>query len=452
MATGAATVALVAAWLTRPTLALDDAAISFRYAARLAEGAGFTYNDGAHVLGASSALHTLLLAALTWLGLSTPTAGLALGLAGMAACAALVALISMRLGGLPAAVVAVTIFVASPVRWYATGGLESATLIAWCLAAVLARQTGRDRLAGVALGLALVTKLDAGALVVAITVSALIVRRRLPSTTLAVAALTAAPWFAWATWRFGGPLPQSFLSKVSGGADAPGYRYDPTWVIRPARIAVPAAVAGVGVAAARWREQPGREARLTIGIWSVGATTAVALLPLGAAYPWYLTPVWVTVALLAGDAGAWAWARVARAGRPTSRAAGATAIVAILLAATVALGLRTLAADLVDGRAVGPAETQWRDLRAAGRHIERHHPGAVVENCYGWTGFAAPSATIVDPCGLTSTGDTSRATVAVDSVSRTSPAPRPGWCDEATFDELARRTGVDDVIVVRVRC
>src|SRR5690349_13105104 len=46
------------AWTTRPALALDDAAISFRYAERLATGKGLTYNDGEHVLGASSGLHT----------------------------------------------------------------------------------------------------------------------------------------------------------------------------------------------------------------------------------------------------------------------------------------------------------------------------------------------------------------------------------------------------------
>lgn len=43
-------------------VSLEDAFITFRYARNLAEGQGFVFNPGEHVLGTTSPLHALILA------------------------------------------------------------------------------------------------------------------------------------------------------------------------------------------------------------------------------------------------------------------------------------------------------------------------------------------------------------------------------------------------------
>src|SRR5262249_49462342 len=58
----AGTVTAVAHHLLPRLLPWDDAYITFRYAERLATGAGLTYNDGERVFGSSTPLYTLWLA------------------------------------------------------------------------------------------------------------------------------------------------------------------------------------------------------------------------------------------------------------------------------------------------------------------------------------------------------------------------------------------------------
>ncbi|MCU1371420.1 MAG: hypothetical protein JWO77_2614 [Ilumatobacteraceae bacterium] len=444
------------AWTTRPALALDDAAISFRYAERLATGRGLTYNDGEHVLGASSGLHTILLAVGRWFGLPVTSTAVVLGVVGLAGCTALIGLIASRLGGRTAALVAMLLFIAGPVRSYATGGLESTTLIAGCLVAVAALQAGRERLTGIALGVALVAKLDAGALLVAVVGVHVLLRHRLPLRMLAWTALAAAPWFVWATWVYGNPLPQSLLSKASGRADVPGASYDPTWALRRVRAVLPAAVAGVAVAVRRRDDPPGQETRLVLVAWLVLAGAAVSLLPLGAPYPWYVAPLYAPIAILAGDAAGW----VRGAVRQHRWQRAAVVVPALLIALSCVLLTRNLAVDLGDGVARGPAVEQWEDLRAAGRAVDARHRGEVVRTCFGWSAFEADGSTIEDPCALNSPWPADRATVRIDAV----PADQvgrdgdgggegdlAGWCVEERFDGAARRTG-GPVVVVRVRC
>lgn len=53
---------LAAAWVIKPHILVDDAAISFRYAKRFGQGLGLSYNDHERVMGFSNPLYTLILA------------------------------------------------------------------------------------------------------------------------------------------------------------------------------------------------------------------------------------------------------------------------------------------------------------------------------------------------------------------------------------------------------
>ena len=60
----AAALALRITLFSKTGYTADDALIIFRYAENLAAGNGFVYNPGEHVLGTTTPLYTLLLAAL----------------------------------------------------------------------------------------------------------------------------------------------------------------------------------------------------------------------------------------------------------------------------------------------------------------------------------------------------------------------------------------------------
>jgi hypothetical protein len=72
----------------------DDAFITFRYARNIAEGAGFVFNPGEHVLGTTSPLFTLVAAGLYVLvGEALPTAAIAVNAVAVVCQAALVYLL-----------------------------------------------------------------------------------------------------------------------------------------------------------------------------------------------------------------------------------------------------------------------------------------------------------------------------------------------------------------------
>ena len=104
-------------------------------------------------------------------------------------------------------------------RTQALAGLELPLALSLGLAAILASNARRDVVAGGFLGLALVTKLDAAALILAITAASIIAHRRLPVCTLVSAALVSLPWFLFAWAYFGRPWPQSLTAKLTHGSE-----------------------------------------------------------------------------------------------------------------------------------------------------------------------------------------------------------------------------------------
>jgi hypothetical protein len=152
--------ALVAGlWLgitLRPVLHGDDAAITFRYAERLATGRGFTYNDHERVQGASNPLYALTLAAGAKVGMRIEDCALVLGVATLALAAALAAHIATRLAGTIAGLVAGGLLLLDTFyRHQALGGLEVGFTVVLGLGAFVALLWERPSWAGALLGLAL---------------------------------------------------------------------------------------------------------------------------------------------------------------------------------------------------------------------------------------------------------------------------------------------------------
>ena len=212
---------------------IDDAYITFRYARNILAGKGFVYNTGERVLGTTTPLYTLLMAAESGLtgwrdtstGLPTGYPELALltnAIAGSGSTWLLYRL-GKRLGNRTFVGIAVAacwaIHPASVT--FAIGGMETPVFVVLILGTFSAYLEGKWRATGALAALALLTRPEA--LVVIVLIAADVVNRlvrrpekraaaRWPAS-LAAFVLILAPWLIFATLYFGSPIPGSILAK-----------------------------------------------------------------------------------------------------------------------------------------------------------------------------------------------------------------------------------------------
>jgi hypothetical protein len=203
---------------------IDDAYITFRYARNLLAGQGLVFNPGERVLGTTTPLFTLVLAAaaLPVGGAAAPFPVIALVLAtlfDLGACLTLAHLGRVRMPG-RRLVAALAWAIAPASVTSAVGGLETRLIGLLVALAFLAHLRQRALLTGCLCGLAALTRPDAlipvalialdvawGALRVARDRWRAVLRFALPLVVLLLA------WSAFAWFYFGALLPQSMLAK-----------------------------------------------------------------------------------------------------------------------------------------------------------------------------------------------------------------------------------------------
>jgi hypothetical protein len=196
----------------------DDAYITFRYARNLADGHGFVYNAGEHVLGTTTPLWTLLLTPFQAVGLSLPAVALVLALAFDVLSALALRSLLDRLGYARAVSfgAAILFVLFADYLGLARSGMETSLFVLLVLLSLerLARQ--QPAAATWAACGALLTRPE-GALALAVVAVWGGMNRRLPDwrRTLPALALLAA-WVVFATAYFGSPLPQSIVAKSAG--------------------------------------------------------------------------------------------------------------------------------------------------------------------------------------------------------------------------------------------
>lgn len=402
---------------TRARFAPDDAALTFRYAERLAAGHGLSFNDHERVNGASNGLYTLALGGLRWIGLPVEGTALAMGALAFVAVIVLSWRVASSLGGARGGAVAVVILlVASPFRSNALSGMEASVSALLGLSAVAALRWGWEWWAGVLLGLAVWHRLDAGFLAVAMVCGVLLARRRLPWRLTLAAVGVAMPYLIFCQVHFGSILPQSARSKFSGGADDPSFpQFDRLWVIAALMGVLPCLVAAVPVVLDAWHDRgldggahhgsDASAAVLALAVWPVLHGTFFSLVPMGAPWPWYLTVLVPPIAILSGSGvGRW-WddrgrssAREARPGLSSLLAATGAAFVAACVVFCAQASIRgALAPDSVDDR------WQRNDRAAATWLAGVVGPDDVIDSrCWGQPGFRSPLNPVIDPCRLNS--------------------------------------------------
>jgi hypothetical protein len=376
--------AIALALTSRPTIALDDAAITFRYAERLATGKGLTFNDHERVLGTSNPLYAIVLAAPIALGFTAEKSADAIGITAYALCVALVVLASFQLVG-PLGGVASGLLLTSDAyfRFQALAGLEVGFAAALGMGTVVALIYRRMGLAGVLAGLGVVTKLDGMGLLAAVVFAAAVSDRRLLRRFIIGCATASVPWLVYGTWYYGSPIPQSLAAKLAGGE---GQIFDRLWTLRflmdPSRrfttlLALTCALP--------WATKAIRD-RTTITVlvsWAGFHALAYSLIDLGAPYPWYLAVPVAPLSVLAGTASGRLARDIERFGLKLWWLAPLVALAVVALAVSV---------QKIPGawrpRPLQAWEAFESDRRAAGVFLRLHAgPGEVLECAYGWPAF-----------------------------------------------------------------
>jgi hypothetical protein len=229
--------AVLLSWRTvafrSPDLLLDDAFISFRYAANLVAGHGLVFNPGERVEGYTNFLWTVLLAACRWLGLDIPA--MSVGLAFVFTLGTLVLLLALArqlLAGAPGWIVAAPALlfgVSAATTRYVHSGMETALFVFLITLGLFLAVDRRRRpfATGVAFAFATMTRPEGALYFGLVFVAALLARpepgspgaRRRLDTAAALAGgflIFYTPYFLWRFSYYGYLLPNTFYVKVAG--------------------------------------------------------------------------------------------------------------------------------------------------------------------------------------------------------------------------------------------
>ena len=197
---------------------LDDSYITFRYARNICQGSGFVYNPGDQVQGTTTPLYTLLLAGLC-LPLGTgniPIISFGIALAADVINVWLLFCIARQLLNERLAFILSLVFLFQPLRLnVAAGGMETSFFVLLLLLMYERYLVGRSfTAAAVFAALSILVRPDAVLAVAPLFLHALVQYRKKAIGPLLIAVAILLPWFFWAAWYFGTPIPQSVLAKM----------------------------------------------------------------------------------------------------------------------------------------------------------------------------------------------------------------------------------------------
>jgi hypothetical protein len=199
----------------------EDALITYRYAQNLAAGNGFVFNAGERVLGTTTPLLTLLLAAIgrcfgpdaipTASSVIMTCCGILAGIAVYRILAELNCSTTTRIVSIP------LFFGNAEILASSVGGMETPLVLLCMTASALAFLRRRPIACLLACALLVLTRPDgvvwAGIMGIAVIVQA----RRIPWKAVFIASGLVLPWLVFAVWYFGSPLPHSVIAKQAVG-------------------------------------------------------------------------------------------------------------------------------------------------------------------------------------------------------------------------------------------
>lgn len=285
-------IALSCAWIYRE-FAQDDAFIIYRYAKNLANGRGFVYNNGEHVLGTSTPLYALALAFLTKLsGQDVRLVSHALSIFSLWIGSTTLYLLGKESGRLIAAAVAM-VFTTNGLLISAVG-METFFLLALLLLTLRCYLNEKLFLSGILLGMLLLTRYETILMAAVLGIHFLLRRRRFPTWLFAAAAVFL-PWAIYAQQSFGSLIPQSAQAKLAARGAGQGISFAVGaavwWRIYGNETAwhyafIPLILLG---AYSAFRSKCRNQGYVLILAWSAAYCFAASLSALS--FPWYYGPL-----------------------------------------------------------------------------------------------------------------------------------------------------------------
>lgn len=203
---------------TSPPQVTDDAYITYRYVQNIAGGEGFVYNRGERVLGTTTPLYTLLLAALTYALPRSDVIQLSLVVNAMSDALCTVILFELAFWITRSkwhSLIIALLFALFPYRVaIARSGMETPFFVLMTLTSIYVYILERPCLSTAVAGLATLTRPEGGLLILLVLVLLLISRKRPPYKESVVVLSLLLPWLLFSTWYFGSPVPNSVIAKA----------------------------------------------------------------------------------------------------------------------------------------------------------------------------------------------------------------------------------------------
>ena len=348
--------------------AYDDPFILFRYARNLLAGKGFVYNESSPVLSATAPLYVLLVAFLGRFWSNLPELSNFLSAFSLAVGGYFLARICHLWKGGLAGWIALLLYPTFPLMLTTIGG-EMPFQIMASLGVFLWYMQRRYLLASLFGAVALLTRPDASILLGLLALHHLFRRReRVPLPSLLLFALITIPWFTFAWWYFGSPIPvtlevkQHHLQMAGGQSFASGF----IGVVRNFGLFpiywIEATLAMVGVAYIVTR----RRQWILFLLWPTLYFIAYVLLGLPA-YHWYYTtfvPGFVAILVLGIQFLAASWLRLSKN---------------FWLLSAVWLGVSVLTASQIwHDLTVLPTTENRKVVQAVGEWLSKHTPSEAV--------------------------------------------------------------------------
>lgn len=275
---------------------LDDAYITFRYARNLATGVGFVYNSGEHVLGTTTPLWTLILASLYRLGASDlPRTALILNALGNSLSLILVVQLARRLGLERSWTILVAVLFAffPAVLQNTLSGMETPAFTLFILLTLEADLADRPILAGIAAGLATLTRPEGVLVGILIVGRRLLARDRRPDQVILAGLAVVLPWATFAMAYFGSFIPESVLAKSIGYQQLTTVEHVSRWFINlsPWGVILLLLVVPAAGPAARHVIQHPRLSLITLFPVLLGASQILAAFHNVFIFDWYEVPL-----------------------------------------------------------------------------------------------------------------------------------------------------------------
>jgi hypothetical protein len=197
--------------------AYDDPFITYRYARNLANGYGFVYNAGEHVLSTTTPLFTLVLAALSPLWNNLPHLANLIGLVSIALGALLIYWLANILNEPLVGWAGLLLYPTSPLLLSCLGS-ETPLYIALCLACFVFYWHSNYTLTAIFCALAVLTRPDGVLVPVILAADFLLSKKRpIPWKPALIFCLLALPWFIFSWVYFGDPIPATLAAKQHQG-------------------------------------------------------------------------------------------------------------------------------------------------------------------------------------------------------------------------------------------